>query len=97
MSVETATDLSAIVNADDFGTTATFNSSSISGIFDNEFVESDGGLEAGIGYTVTRFICKTSDVSGASFGDTITIDSVAYKIREIRPDGTGMAELIIEV
>ena len=97
MGVETATDLSAIVNADDFGTNATFNSSSISGIFDNEFVESDGGLEAGIGYTVTRFICKTSDVSSASFGDTITINSVGYKIREIRPDGTGMSELIIEV
>jgi len=97
MSVESATDLSAIVNANDFGTTATFDSNSISGIFDNEFVESDGGLEAGIGYTVTRFICKTTDVSGASFGDTITIDSVAYKIREIRPDGTGMSELIIEV
>jgi len=97
MGVESATDLSAIVNTDDFGTTATYDSSSISGIFDNEFVESDGGLEAGIGYTVTRFICKTTDVSGASFGDTITIDSVAYKIREIRPDGTGMSELIIEV
>ena len=97
MAVESATDLSAIVNTDDFGTTATYDSSSISGIFDNEFVESDGGLEAGIGYTVTRFICKTTDVSGASFGDTITINSVAYKIREIRPDGTGMSELIIEV
>jgi len=97
MGVESATDLSAYINANDFGTTATFDSNSISGIFDNEFVESDGGLEAGIGYTVTRFICQTTDVSGASFGDTITIDSVAYKIREIRPDGTGMSELIIEV
>ena len=97
MAVETATELSAIVNSNDFGVTATFDSNSISGIFDNEFIESDGGLEAGIGYTVTRFICKTSDVSGASFGDTIIINSVAYKIREIRPDGTGMSELIIEV
>ena len=97
MSVESATDLSAFVDTNDYGTTATFNSASISGIFENEFVESDGGLEAGIGYTVTRFICKTTDVSGASFGDNITINSVTYSIREIRPDGTGMSELIIEV
>lgn len=97
MGVESATDLSVYINENDFGTVATFNSSSISGILENEFVESDGGLEAGIGYTTTRFICRTTDLSGASFGDTITIDSVAYQIREIRPDGTGMTELIIEV
>lgn len=39
--------------------------------------------------------CKTSDVSSAGEGDTLTIDGTVYKIAEVQPDGTGLSRLIL--
>ena len=43
-----------------------------------------------------RFTCKTSDVTNASNGDTIVIDSVTYKVRIAEADGTGITILVLE-
>jgi len=56
-----------------------------------------GFLEIIKGYRVIAPTSIKMERALQILGDTITIDSVAYKIREIRPDGTGMTELIIEV
>ena len=40
--------------------------------------------------------CRSSDVSGIDTDDTITIDSVAYNIVNIQPDGTGVTILILQ-
>jgi hypothetical protein len=39
--------------------------------------------------------CKTSDIPTAADGDTLTIDSVVYKIADAQPDGTGFSRLIL--
>jgi len=43
-----------------------------------------------------RFLCRTSDVSSATEGDAITILGVAYTIRIVQDDGTGMTTLVLE-
>ena len=35
--------------------------------------------------------CKASDVSDLSQGDVITVDGSDYTVKDVRPDGTGLA------
>jgi len=69
-------------------------SSTVKGIFDKESVEQAVG-EAGIIEEVPVFTCKTSDVSDATFNDTLVIDSVTYYIKELLPDGTGVTRITL--
>ena len=39
---------------------------------------------------------KSADVSAVVQGTSITIASVAYKVREAQPDGTGLTVLFLE-
>ena len=44
-----------------------------------------------------RFICTTADLpSGAAAGDAITVDGIAYTVRVIQPEGTGITTLVLE-
>ena len=44
-----------------------------------------------------RFICASADLPGtAASGDAITIDSTAYTVRVIQPEGTGIKTLVLE-
>lgn len=102
MAVESASDRSYMLNVSDFGTTATYTlvgggSSSIIGIFDNEFFEADPQGNVAYASAQPRFMVQTSTLpSGADYGDTIVISSVTYKVRIIQPDGTGMTTLVLE-
>ncbi|MCK7495174.1 MAG: hypothetical protein MZW92_31835 [Comamonadaceae bacterium] len=42
-----------------------------------------------------QFICRTADVVGATHGQSVTIDGVAYLISGIHPDGTGFTTLML--
>lgn len=102
MPVETAADRAIFVDIDDFGTAASYTvqggtAVTINGIFDNEFIEVDAGGNVGVAVQQPRFLCRTSDVSSATEGDAITINSVNYLIRIVQDDGTGMTTLILEV
>ena len=102
MAVESAADRLIFLDVDDFGTTASYavqggSPANISGIFDNEFIEVDAGGNVGVAIQQPRFLCRTSDVSSATEGDTITINAVNYTIRIVQDDGTGMTTLILEV
>ncbi len=100
MAVETDTERSIFFDSDDFASSATFNdvsagtSSTIKGIFDKESIEQAVG-EAGIIEEVPMFTCKTSDVSSATFNDTLVIDSTTYYIKELLPDGTGVTRITL--
>ena len=100
MVVETDTERSIFFDSDDFASSATFNdvsagtSSTIKGIFDKESIEQAVG-EAGIIEEVPMFTCKTSDVSSATFNDTLVIDSTTYYIKELLPDGTGVTRITL--
>jgi len=100
MAVESDTERAIFFDSDDFASSATFTdvsagtSSTVKGIFDKESVEQAIG-EAGIIEEVPVFTCKTSDVSDATFNDTLVIDSVTYYIKELLPDGTGVTRITL--
>ena len=75
----------------DFGTVATIGAASVNGIFDNITLSEFGILGSG-----PKFLCKASDVPGIAFGQAVTIEAVAYTVTEVRPDGTGLVELILD-
>ena len=100
MAIETDTERAIFFDSDDFASSATFTdvsagtSSTIKGIFDKESVEQAVG-EAAIIEEVPIFTCKTSDVSDATFNDTLVIDSTTYYIKELLPDGTGVTRITL--
>ena len=100
MAVESDTERAIFFDSDDFASSATFTdvsagtSSTVKGIFDKESVEQAVG-EAGLIEEVPVFTCKTSDVSYATFNDTLAIDGTTYYIKEILPDGTGVTRITL--
>jgi len=101
MAVETATELAIFFDADDFGVAASYTPQggaavTINGIFDNEFFEVAAGGEVAVAMEQPRFACRTSDVSSAAEGDSITINTINYTIRVVQSDGTGVTVLVLE-
>lgn len=100
MAVESADDRLIFLSVDDFGISATFThgatTTTISGIFDNDFIEVDAGGGVGFALQQPKFVCRTADVSTAVEDDTLVISSVTYKIKVRQDDGTGMTTLILE-
>jgi len=101
MAVESADDRAIFVGVDDFGVAATYTpsggaSSTVNGIFDNDFIEVDAGGGVGVALQQPQFHCRTADVSSASEGDALVVSGVNYTIRIVQDDGTGMTMLILE-
>lgn len=84
-------DFTAFFNTDEHATAATYEGSTVNGVFDREY-SAVLGLEA----NTPTFTCDESDVSDIAHGDTITIDGTDYTVREIQPDGTGVVVLVLE-
>ncbi len=87
-------DLDIFLDDDEFAVNVIFKSNTIQGIFDNEFIASVEG-EIGIESTIPQGQFKTSDVSSAVQGDTMTINSIVYNIIGVQPDGTGMSLVLL--
>lgn len=102
------TDLATILNTDEFAGEGTYSpklyaavhpsskSGGVDGIFYKEFVEiNDTEAYAPV------FDCATTDVSDASNGAKLTVNSVVYTVRGVQhahPElGPGMTRLILEV
>jgi len=96
MAVESADDRAIFVSIDDFGTAATYKVGTISGIFDNDFVEVDGIGGVPFAMQQPRFLCRTADVSTAVENDSLVIATVTYLIKVRQDDGTGMTTLVLE-
>jgi hypothetical protein len=95
MSVETAADRTALLA--DYGTTVTkADTSTFTGIFDNDFLAVDLD-ESEVESTEPTLLARTADVSGLAHGDTLTISAVSYTVRGIQPDGTGMTQIMLSV
>ncbi len=87
-------DLDIFFNDDEFAIEIIFKTATIEGIFDNEFAQTAEG-DIGVETTVPQVLVRSSDVSGDDHGETMTIDSVVYKIIGIQPDGTGMTLILL--
>jgi hypothetical protein len=101
MSVESADDRLAMLDADEFGVSATWtpdggSASTVVGIFDNEFRSTDVGAGAEIATDDPHFLCRSADVSGIAEGDALSVSGTDYTIRVVMADGTGMTELVLE-
>jgi hypothetical protein len=65
------------------------------GIFNDEYFEDVGG-PVGVEGSQPVFVCAAADVPNVAQGDTIAIDGKTYSIVNVRPDGTGIVDLILE-
>lgn len=90
-------DLSIFLSTGDFAVSAVYsgNGATISVIFDeaSDIGEIEGVRIEGTG---PRALCKTSDLPSVDHAKTLTINSVAWKIREVQPDGTGMTTVLLK-
>ena len=102
MAIEGATERAVFFDTDDFATASSYtpsggSASTVNGIFDNEFFEVDPMTGLGVVSAQPRFLCATADLPGAAAGgDAITISAVAYTVRVIQAEGTGVTTLVLE-
>jgi hypothetical protein len=75
MPVESDDDRAIFLSVDDFGVSATFTRgasvTTISGIFDNDFIEVDAGGTIPIAMQQPTFLARTLDVAAAVEDDTL--------------------------
>lgn len=86
-------DLSAFFRTGDFATAATWNSATVNVIFDANYAEPLGNLVEG---SAPIAIGRAADFVGVAHGQAITINAIAYTIRGVEPDGTGLVLLRLE-
>lgn len=86
-------DISAFFDTDDFAVSATVGAATFSVIFDNAYLSAGG--DAAIAGTQPMCHARTADVSGVSIGNTMTINSVAYVVTGLHPDGTGVTAVML--
>lgn len=96
MALDFAEDLLESLSCDDHGVEAIFNCTTIEGILDNAYEDVAAGGPVPFAMSHPHFSCRTTDVPGVARGDTLTIGTVIYTIRNIEPDGTGLTVLMLE-
>ncbi|MEY2686555.1 MAG: hypothetical protein RL375_753 [Pseudomonadota bacterium] len=89
-----AEDLAPFFDTDaGFAQTATVGAASFPVIFDSAYQAPLGGMIESTGPVCQA---KSADVSTVVQGTAITVNAVAYKVREVQPDGTGVTTLFLE-
>lgn len=101
MAAETDADRAGFLDIDEFGETVTWDrdgaESTFSALFQRRSVEGLGDFGAGVTHRVSTITCRDADLpEGAVTGDGLTARGIAYVVRTIEPDGTGMSLLQLE-
>jgi hypothetical protein len=99
--IESDADLLEFLSLDDFAETATYTplgggATTIQGIFDAPQASRNITEMMDVTIPAPQFVCRTVDVPNAADGDSITIRSVAYYVRVVITDGTGISTLMLE-
>lgn len=99
MPVETADDRAFLLA--DFGVSVTYtvqggSATTITAIFDNQFVEVDAGGDVGFAIQQPRLTCRTVNVANCTEGDSFVISGTTYLSRIVQDDGTGMTLIVLE-
>ena len=84
------------INAACIGALANVSATLASGAVVNGILSAPTGAQIGIISTAPELVAHTSDLATVANGQTITINSVAYTVRAIEPDGTGITRLTLE-
>lgn len=86
-------DTLAFLNIDEFGVTCSIGASSFVAILDSPVEVLAGGMALSREYLL---LAKTSDVSSATRGTSITVDGASYTVRENRAIDDGLfSELLL--
>jgi hypothetical protein len=98
MPVETAGDRLVMLN--DFGVNCTYTpdggaSIVIKTILLNDYYAVDSGSVA-VEMNQPIAVIRTADAAAISHNDTMVIESITYRVVNIRPDGTGISEIQLE-
>jgi len=102
MAIPFASDLTAIMNTDEFAVSATYvragglGSSTITGIFDNMTIPVDSGGFVQVHEEQPRFTCTTSSVPNIVESDQIVLSGTNYTVRAWVHDGTGVTIIQLE-
>lgn len=67
----------------------------VRGIFSREYIDIDSGM-AGISCYNPSFECIEDDIDGVSYDDFLIVSGKSYRIKEIKPDGTGWVILVLQ-
>ena len=86
-----AEDLTPFFEVSDFAEMVTVAGVTFAAVFDAAHVV---GLE--VASVRPMLTCRQVDVAGATIGSPAIVRGVAYTVREIQPDGTGVVSLMIE-
>lgn len=89
-------DLSDILNTDEFASAVTYSGATINGVFDNETVPVDAGGFVQVHQEQPRLTCRTADVSSIAEDQAMVIDSVNYVVKAWVHDGTGVTTVQLE-
>lgn len=98
--IESAADLAAFFEADEFATAASYRAAGtaapidVDGIFINGYAAPAlGGLSAEA--REITFCCAAALLPLAQQGDTLTVAGIVYRVRSARPDGSGLLRLVL--
>lgn len=75
----------------EFGEDGTLAGQAVRGIFERPSALDLGGIAA----AEPQFTLASTSVPGAVFDATLTIPQGSFKVREARPDGTGLTLLLL--
>lgn len=103
MAIEGPDEFAVFFDAEVFGETASYARAvgpavPIAGIFTAAHsAAAPMGDWPGVSTTAPVFTCAAAGLpAGAAAGDTITRGAAVWTVRDIQPDGTGLARLILE-
>jgi len=93
-------ELAEFFEVDEHGSAANYtpsggSASSITVIFRHDYFLEDVG-NVGVETQQAVITVQTSKVPGIAHGDLIEIDSTNYNVVGVRPDGTGISEIVLE-
>ena len=83
-------DLTDFLDPDDFAVQAVYLGQNVNGILDREFV-----MVLDMEAEHPTFTCSAADVLGVAQGQALTVNSTAYTVAGVQPDGTGVVKLIL--
>ena len=86
-------DLSAFFSTSEFAVTASFAGGTAAVIFDNGY---QGALNGFIESSAPSITGPSAALATLGQGTSVTVNSVAYKVMEVQPDGTGITKLMLE-
>ena len=99
--LESAADLEAFFDLSDFAIAATWMHGSvsvqISVLFDAEHMTYDAEAGVVVSTSSPQVMVRASDIpSGAAQGDLVIMGGDHWRVRDMRPDGTGIVTVMLE-